>query len=177
MRWADGSTQGESLDLVRALDAKFPESPPLWPPEGVPIGCDHDSSTFQAAFQGTKALTVAIVMGFALIGQKTMGFSIAMMGATMIITGGLDLLKVIMTKFVDDQELLVTITETFTSVELPVTYGVGGLGYLFQWMILKQKDDIRYTSPEYEVEDTADITELKEKLKTQDPEKQTVRAP
>ena len=25
-------TQGESLDLIKALDAAFPDSPPLWPP-------------------------------------------------------------------------------------------------------------------------------------------------
>ena len=38
MRWADGKTQGESLDLVEALDEKFPDSPPLWPPPGVDAG-------------------------------------------------------------------------------------------------------------------------------------------
>jgi glutathione S-transferase len=36
MRWADGRTQGESNDLVKALDAAFPDTPPLWPPDGIP---------------------------------------------------------------------------------------------------------------------------------------------
>ena len=35
MRWADGRTQGESMDLVKALDQAYPDSPPLWPPVGV----------------------------------------------------------------------------------------------------------------------------------------------
>lgn len=36
MRWADGRTQGESNDLVKALDEAFPDTPPLWPPDGIP---------------------------------------------------------------------------------------------------------------------------------------------
>jgi len=50
IRWADGSTQKESLDIVRALDAKYPETPPLWPPAG------HDAAAVAeavAAFRQT----------------------------------------------------------------------------------------------------------------------------
>ena len=32
MRWPGGRTQGESMDLVRALDETFPDAAPLWPP-------------------------------------------------------------------------------------------------------------------------------------------------
>ncbi|CAK0823913.1 unnamed protein product, partial [Prorocentrum cordatum] len=35
VRWADGRTQKESLDIVRKLDAEYPESPQLWPDEEV----------------------------------------------------------------------------------------------------------------------------------------------
>ena len=35
MRWADGRTQGESLDLVKDLDGAYPDSPAIWPPPGV----------------------------------------------------------------------------------------------------------------------------------------------
>lgn len=50
IRWGDGSTQKESLDIVRALDARFPETPPLWPPAG------HDAAAVAeavAAFRQT----------------------------------------------------------------------------------------------------------------------------
>ena len=42
-------------------------------PDGVPTGCSQDSQEFQITFQATKALTVAIVAGMALLGTKTMG--------------------------------------------------------------------------------------------------------
>jgi hypothetical protein len=35
LRWPDGRTQGESLDLMRALEKAYPDSTPLWPPDGV----------------------------------------------------------------------------------------------------------------------------------------------
>ena len=35
VRWSDGSRQKESLDVVKALDAAFPDTPPLWPPAGA----------------------------------------------------------------------------------------------------------------------------------------------
>lgn len=38
IRWADGRTQGESLDIIRELDRAFPDSSPLWPPATVEKG-------------------------------------------------------------------------------------------------------------------------------------------
>ena len=35
IRWADGKTAGESLDLVRELDVRFPATPPLFEASGV----------------------------------------------------------------------------------------------------------------------------------------------
>ncbi|EOD39092.1 hypothetical protein EMIHUDRAFT_251553, partial [Emiliania huxleyi CCMP1516] len=35
IQWADGRTQGESMDIVKALDAEYPASRPLYPPEGA----------------------------------------------------------------------------------------------------------------------------------------------
>ena len=29
------TSEGESMDLVKALDQAYPDSPPLWPPVGV----------------------------------------------------------------------------------------------------------------------------------------------
>lgn len=40
-------------------------------PEGMPIGCDHESTAFQVTYQLTKGLVVALVVGFAIVGQKT----------------------------------------------------------------------------------------------------------
>lgn len=37
IQWADGRTQGESMDIVKALDAEYPASRPLYPPEGASI--------------------------------------------------------------------------------------------------------------------------------------------
>ena len=52
LRWAaTGKTQGESLDLVRALDAAYPDSPPLWPPPGVDAAAvDAMVSAWRATF-------------------------------------------------------------------------------------------------------------------------------
>ena len=50
MRWADGRMQGESLDLVKALDKLYPEATPLWPPEGVDMGAVN---AMVSAFKGT----------------------------------------------------------------------------------------------------------------------------
>ena len=50
MRWADGRMQGESLDLVKALDKLYPEATPLWPPEGVDTGAVN---AMISAFKGT----------------------------------------------------------------------------------------------------------------------------
>lgn len=35
IRWAEGGQQGESLDIIRALDKKYPETQPLWPNDDV----------------------------------------------------------------------------------------------------------------------------------------------
>jgi len=35
IRWEDGKSQSESLDIVRALDDKYPDTPRLWPDEEV----------------------------------------------------------------------------------------------------------------------------------------------
>lgn len=68
------------------------EKTPLFP-DGVPTGCDHDSTAFQLTFQLTKLLMVSTIAGFAFAGKKLMGFSIALMGSTMIMKGVLDLLQ------------------------------------------------------------------------------------
>lgn len=49
VRWADGSEQGESLDLLREIDARFPEGPALWP-AGAPAG---EVDRLIAAFRDT----------------------------------------------------------------------------------------------------------------------------
>ena len=46
IRWADGKTQGESLDLVRELDVRFPATPPLFEASGV----DAAISAFRRCF-------------------------------------------------------------------------------------------------------------------------------
>ena len=35
VRWPDGRVQRDSVDVLRDLDAAFPDSPTLWPPSGV----------------------------------------------------------------------------------------------------------------------------------------------
>ena len=64
-----------------------------------------------------------------------MGFSIALMGATMAVSGTMDLLETILLTAVNDQELAKTINEAFGGIELPLTYGLAGLGYFFQLMV------------------------------------------
>ena len=49
-RWPGGEMQKESLDLVKALDAAYPETPPLWPPVGVEASA---VSAAVSAFRGT----------------------------------------------------------------------------------------------------------------------------
>lgn len=133
-------------------------------PDGMPSGCDPDSQEFQLVFQGTKALTVFIVATFALLGTKTMGFSIAMMGATMIINGSLDLTKSILLTIVEDQAAGLQILRTMDTITLPVTYGIAGAGYFIQWMILKPKRDER--NPDPYVLDPAIDKEKDVKMKT-----------
>uniref|UniRef100_A0A7S2BBN9 Uncharacterized protein n=1 Tax=Haptolina brevifila TaxID=156173 RepID=A0A7S2BBN9_9EUKA len=142
-------------------------------PEGEPVGCDHDSQAFQGTFQGSKATFVVIVTVFAIMGSKTLGFSISMMGSTMIISGSLGIVRSIILQTVNDQDVMQNVISTFTAIELPVTYSLSFAGYVIQWMILKRKDDLRYTSPELYVQDTDEITKLKEELKAMKPEEQT----
>ena len=135
-------------------------------PDGVPIGCSQDSNEFQLTFQGTKALTVAIVAGMALLGTKTMGFSIAMMGATMIMSGGLDLTKTILLQVASDPSTAVQVETTMAALQMPITYAIAGFGYLTQWMILKPKRDDRYPDP-YLLDpncDTPKDAQMKEEL-------------
>jgi len=141
----------------------YGEKTPLFP-DGEYIGCDHGSTAFQLTYQGTKVLTVIIVVLMALIGERTMGFSIAMMGSTMIISGGLGLIEAIFRQVAADQELLRTITATFTACEFPITYGIAGGGYFLQWMILKPKRDNTFPDP-YLLDPTID-TEKDVKMKT-----------
>ena len=51
IRWANGRTQGESMDLVRLLDTEYPDAPALWPPEGVKKGAvDRMVSAWKGTF-------------------------------------------------------------------------------------------------------------------------------
>ena len=51
MRWPpSGRTQGESMDLVKALDTQYPDTPPLWPPEGIDAA---DVNRMVNAWKGT----------------------------------------------------------------------------------------------------------------------------
>jgi len=46
--WPDGKKQGESMDIVKALDARYPNSRPLWPPAGASAS---DVSEMVSAFR------------------------------------------------------------------------------------------------------------------------------
>lgn len=46
VRWEDGHVQGESLNIVRALDDRYPHSPQLWPNENVTKLVNAFESTF-----------------------------------------------------------------------------------------------------------------------------------
>jgi len=51
VRWPDGKQQKESLDIVKALDAAFPDTPPLWPPAGADAAAVGAAvSAFRATF-------------------------------------------------------------------------------------------------------------------------------
>ena len=49
IQWADGSTMGESMDIVKRLDIEFPDSRQLYPPPGVSMS---DVSSMVSAFRG-----------------------------------------------------------------------------------------------------------------------------
>jgi len=130
-------------------------------PEGEPIGCDHTSQKFQLTFQLTKALMVCTVAGFAFLGKKLMGFSIAMMGSTMIVEGGMGLLQVILLEYTDDQDLATQIIRTFSTIDLFVTYGIAALGYALQKLVL----DYRIAQAADGLGENDEIRELKAKLR------------
>jgi len=51
VRWPDGKQQKESLDVVKALDAAFPDTAPLWPPAGTDAAAVGAAvSAFRATF-------------------------------------------------------------------------------------------------------------------------------
>ncbi|KAL1499769.1 hypothetical protein AB1Y20_012455 [Prymnesium parvum] len=51
LRWPDGRVQDESLELMRALDDAFPDSPRLWPPSGVdPAAVSEAVRAFKSTF-------------------------------------------------------------------------------------------------------------------------------
>ena len=51
VRWPDGTRQKESLDVVKALDAAFPDVLPLWPPAGADAAAVSAAvSAFRATF-------------------------------------------------------------------------------------------------------------------------------
>ena len=49
IQWADGRTQGESMDIVKKLDVEYPESRQLYPPPGVSMS---DVASMISAFRG-----------------------------------------------------------------------------------------------------------------------------
>ena len=51
IQWASGKQQGESMDIVKALDSEYPDTRPLWPPPGVSaIDVSEMVSAFRGAF-------------------------------------------------------------------------------------------------------------------------------
>lgn len=49
IQWADGSSMGESMDIVKRLDIEYPESSQLYPPDGVSMS---DVASMVSAFRG-----------------------------------------------------------------------------------------------------------------------------
>ena len=64
---------------------------------------------------------VVIVTAMALIGQKTYGLSISLMGSTMIISGSLSLIKSIILQVATDQDSMKSIMRMFAALELPLS--------------------------------------------------------
>ena len=49
VKWDDGTTMGESMDIVKRLDREYPDSRPLYPPEGASMS---DVASMIRAFRG-----------------------------------------------------------------------------------------------------------------------------
>ena len=106
-------------------------------PNGTPMGCDLNSVSFQAVFQLTLFGKWLIIVGSAYYGKKTINFSTATAGGTMIVKGTIDLVKAI--GFQVSPESSISIIAVITPSRTWVTYGVAILGFLIQRKLLEEK--------------------------------------
>lgn len=108
-------------------------------PNGVPsakngIDCKHSSAGFQVVFQLTQAVKWTVIFLCAYHGAKLIKFSISVSGSTMLVKGGVDLIKAIGYQFFPDDALAwLTI---LTPIRAWGTYGVAVLFFLIQTKVV-----------------------------------------
>jgi hypothetical protein len=108
-------------------------------PNGEPQGCDLNSVGFQLVFQLTTFFRWLIIVVSAYYGKRTLNFSIATAGATMIVKGTIDLIKAIGFQYAKDSAI--QILNVVVPVRAWVTYGVAAIGFLGQKYLLEAKED------------------------------------
>jgi len=112
-------------------------------PNGVPsdssgVDCQHWSFGFQAVYQFTALAKWIAIFLCAAKGAKIITFSIAVAGATMVVKGGVDLVKAIGYEYYPEYTLnWLTI---LTPVRTWLTYGLAILAFLVQRKLVVRKE-------------------------------------
>jgi len=113
-------------------------------PNGIPsdstgVSCEHYSVSFQLVYQLTSAAKWIGIFLAASYGKKLLTFAVAVAGSTMVIKGGVDLVKAIGYEYYPDDALAwLTI---LTPVRTWATYGLAVLAFLAQKKLLQRNEE------------------------------------
>jgi hypothetical protein len=129
----------ELLYKLPAINCKGNGEKKEWFPNGEPTGCDLNSVEFQAVYQCMQLLKWLIIIVSTFYGKKTMTFSTATVGATMLIKGIIDLTKAIGFQVMTPSDAASILT-AITPIRAWVTYGMAILGFLLQRKLIEQVD-------------------------------------
>ena len=127
----------ELLYKLPAINCKGNGEKKDWFPNGEPTGCDLNSVEFQAVYQCMQFLKWLIIAVSAVYGKKTMNFSTAVVGGSMLVKGIVDLTKAIGFEVLSPQDAAFILL-ILTPVRAWATYAVAGIGFYCQRYLLEQ---------------------------------------
>ena len=122
---------GELLITLPSINCKGKGTKREWFPNGEPTGCDLNSVEFQAVYQCMQLLKWIIITVSAIYGKKTMNFSTATVGASMLVKGVVDLTKAVGFQVLSPADAGVILL-VITPARAWVTYGVAIGGFFLQ---------------------------------------------